>query len=327
MKNVFSVRAPVDSLPEPIRKLLYLLGGEEEQKIALTGGMARFVLLKSLANQGKFINPAWLNEAAKLTDVDIKIGHYDSLPRSREEVIQRAAAIEERLKVVLAENVLKLDFDTMNFSGRDGIASERTISTLLGNMDVTVDEVVLMPRNGVWYLYYTPRCWKHTLEGVGILTAKNVRREKNGITVPNSLALYRLARIFAAGKVAKAVIPKYLLDLYSENVNRLQKQRKLSKGANLGHYSLALVQSVKDNAPAQRRLMQFLSSLEMTKETNFEVWASAQEVLGRFGCNGRLFNFRNIPFAEKVERKIAFIRKKEDQQMKKKKIRDTCNHN
>ncbi len=320
--RVFCVRASVESLPDKEKEILNRLKGERE--IVVTGGLARWVFLEGLRRQGKSVD---LREAKQLKDIDLKIGHYGTLPKSEEKIVQKASEIVESiLGDLLRENNLVLDFDSMNFSTEEEVISKKTIVALLSNMDITVNELILATKNRVWYLYYTQRCWSHTLKGLGVLGYKegSVRREKNGIIVPNSNGLYRLLKAFAEGKVRKIVIPKYQMDLYLQHMEKLQKSRKVSKGANLGRYSLILIEKFQKNTVAQQRLMRALRALNLTKQTKFGRWASAQELLDRFS-NGN-FEFGGLSIGEKVGRKIEAIRKKEENQRKRKQARENCQH-
>lgn len=320
--NVFSVRASVESLPKGIRDILNCLRNKRE--VVITGRVARWVLRKGLEEQGK--KPI-LPRVGQSNKIELKIGHYDTLPKSQEEVIQKSNELKKLLGDSLSKNNLVLDFDSMNFSTEDEAISKKTIVALLSNMDISVNEVILAPKNGVWYLYYTERCWSHTLKGLGILCYKEgfVRRERNGIIVPNSNGLYRLLKAFTEGEVRKIVVPRYQMDLYLQHMKKLQKSRKVSKGANLGRYALILIEKFQNDPAAQKRLMYAMHTLGLTKETDFGKWASAQQLLNRF--NNGTFDFGGLSFKKKLAKDVETIRIKEKGEAERKQKRDGCHHN
>ncbi len=312
LEKEIKVEMDKSDLPRGIKDILQKL---RKEGVAIIGGVARYLLLEELMRQGRKISFTQLRQESDIKDVDIKIWRFDSLPNSEEAVIQKCRDIRKLLGKVYFE----LDFDDMRAAVKDGVIFEKSIISLLSDMDLTSHEVALIPKKGKWYLYYTTRCLYDTIGKVKRLCPKNgfVIR-KRGIAFFNGSAWYRLFKACLFNKELKIVLPEWQL-------KNLWQQKKDKKGLFIGKYALVLIKKIEKNKVAQVRLMELLYHLGLTNaEENFLDWAAAQE-LGCFFEN-KNFLFGNISDSEKVRNKVKRIRDGEDRCKEKQKKRAKCKH-
>lgn len=314
-------------LPQSAKDILQKL--KETEKIVFTGGVASFLLLEYLREkQGKIIDQRFFRHNRKTREIGITIGHYGSLPLSESLVVSTGEKIEQSVKDLLSSNNIHyLNFSFAKVKTVEDIITKQSINALLSEMDLTVHEVLLVYERNKWRLYYTPRCWRDSLNGIGRLThKKETTTRRGGIIIPNGRGLCALLEEYAMGRVREIVVPEYVLNLYKGMNLDLQKRCRIAKGACFGRSALEL-KELGTNEPAQKRLMQAISRFGFTKQLEkYDQWIAGQKAIDLLKYREEYKSKRYLPVKEKARKEIERRRNKGKREGENAEKRDNCEH-
>lgn len=325
----YRVRLDERTVPESVRKVLDKL--RDERGVIIKGGAARLVLLEMLVRQGKKINPERLEIEREIKDLDIILIHPDTLPKSKEFLLQREQEIRNTLGDAIKSSLVLMGQDIEPVRGRidkEGKISEETTKKILNGRDLTINEVVLSSEDGVWWMYYTTRCWRDIISGVGMLNAKDAKttRRDLGRIVPSNRGFYRLFRFWVEGKVEKVWLPKYQRIVHLLEMARRQALKELPLGANLGRYSLVIANKYKDSdLQTKRRWMTVFRKLGFTDLGSWEIFVQEQQLLDALKNSD--FEFESeLPFEQIIDRMIAERAQRQEARHQRKATRNECQH-
>jgi len=329
----YKVRLDERIIPGSIKVVLERL--KEEKGIVIKGGVARLCMLEMLVRQEKNINTERIEIERDVKDLDLILIHWDTLPKSREFLIEKEREIREKLGDVISNGILLRGQDIEPVKGRidkEGKIDENTIKKILASKeagrDLTINEVVLVSENGEWQMYYTKRCWRDIITGIGMLNAKDSRitRRDLGRIVPSNRGFYRLMRFWVEGKVEKIWLPEWQRQVHLLEMARLQNKGDLPLGANLGRYSLIITkQYANASNEIKRRWITALNVLGFTDIRSFETFTKEQQLLDDLKYNG--FEFESEQSFEKIiDISIEQIKQREEARLQRKAKREECEH-
>ncbi len=315
-------------LPKEIRKILGQLG--KSKYLAIKGGVARLTFLKKLISDGKIENPIRIAvqfTEEKVNDLDVVIIHYKSLAESKEWLLEKEAEIRKKL------SDLSLPFGGEDLepvrgkSNTDGHPSDKVIEKILNSRDLTINEVLLVPNAEKWYLYYTAECWRDTLSGVGMVNVKPKHfRYDSGRIILANYGLFRLLKFWVDRKVEEVFLPQWMVNAHLKETKRLQEEKRVPTGANLGWYSLIVINKYKDKPDRQERWMMVLNKLGLSNCRTFEEFAKEQNQLFRDKA-GFDFEFESgESFGEVIDRLLNQRKKRAEMQNQRKENKKECNH-
>ncbi|HDJ30415.1 MAG TPA: hypothetical protein ENF31_00395 [bacterium] len=324
-------RAEIDLkvLPNTGREILEKL--KTERNLAVKGGLSRLALLHNMERVGKAVDRERMGIEDRIKDIDVVVFHSQSLSKSREYLLEK----EKELKGALSDIVLD---NGIRFDGRDiepvrgSLKTEyraKTLTKVLRTRDLTFNEVVLIPEDSRWIAYYSPRCWRDLIEGVGMLTSggwKTVRYD-SGRMLPTNYGFFRLLRFWVEGKVKKIWLPSWMVKIHLKEMNRLQKEGVLPEGANLGRYSRIIANQYKSAEPElKRRWMIVLNYLGFTDLLSFDTFMKEQELLDILKHQEEFSFEDDIPLSEIIEKTLIERKKKQkDREMRKARMMN-CRH-
>jgi hypothetical protein len=172
----------------------------------------KLVVLTSLMLQGKLNDRKRWEAERKINDFDVSFV-YNKLPDDLKNVVaEKFNRVRDKLAAVGVSLEAK-DIELVEESTR-----ERAVARVVGLIDMTINEVAMMPQNRQWYFYYTPQCYRALAEGIGISNPQPGHFWFNaGRIIPSSFQMIRLVKFLVAGKVDKIYLPKWWRALYMEN--------------------------------------------------------------------------------------------------------------
>jgi hypothetical protein len=330
----FKVKVNLGWLSQPLLEVLEKLKNEND--LAIRGGVARLVLLESLQAQGKKISKPRIERERTHAkqDLDVILTHNENLSKAKEILLDRAKKIMEKdLPIPLMEDGFE------PFQG--DLANEKTIKRILATRDLTINEVILIPRDGQWWMYYTKRAWRDALLGIGMLNARDptLTRRDLGRIVPTSRGFYRLLRAFIEGIVEKIWLPEWQVTAHLLEMARLQSLKKIPVGQNLGGYSLLIARRYKDSPVMQKRWMQVLRKLRFITLQSWQEFIAEQKLLEALTSNKKIkidlatliFNLggefaEEITLKEKIELLIQRNQRRKEARRERQLQRETCQH-
>ena len=306
-------------LSPDIKNLLATL--ENQHAVAIKGGIAKLCLMTVLMHEGRFKDvPRWQLEK-KINDIDIVFIQDPTSPDFRQELIDKYNSIHALLE---AKGL------TINPRDIDIVEEQRmteAVTKILAANDLTINEVVLVPDNGQWRLFFTPNCERHMIEGVGVFVKPKTTNihYSAGRIFPSPLGLIRLLKFLVVGKVGKIYLPRWWLTLYFENYQKKVKAGDLPAGGPLGLYSLVLLKNYfGDNLALQNKAMVALYDLGFTDILNPDLYIKQQEAI--FADANKDFELKDFTIEEVFERFLESKKRKEDSQKNRQAARLGCEH-
>jgi len=327
--KIYKAEMDLSIVPEIAREVLKRLG--QERNLAIKGGLARLVLLHNMINVGKYIDRKRMEIEDKIHDIDIIVLHSQPLAKSRDYLLEKETALKEMLSSVISEKEIRFDgrdIEPVRGSFKDECKKTKTLAKILRSRDLTFNEVVLVPENEKWIAYYTPRCWRDLINGIGMLTSggwKTIRYDA-GRMVPSNYGFFRLLRFWVEGRVTKIWLPSWMIKVHLEEMNRLQKKGLLPEGANLGRYGRIIAEEYRDAEPQLRqRWIRALNYLGFTDLPSFELFAKEQELLDTFKYQE--FSFKEeVSLSEVIDKMLEERRQKEKDRRERKSKMMSCEH-
>jgi len=324
----YKVKLDASILPGPVKKVLGRF--KEEKGLVLKGGGARLALLLMLERHGKEINPERVAREKETKDLDIILIHLGTLPKSRDFLLQREQEIREKIrdtKLVL----MGRDIEPVRGKvGKDGRISEDTVERILRSRDLTINEVILVPENGQWWMYYTKRCWRDIILSIGMLNAKDPKttRIDLGRIVPSNRGFYRLFKFWVEEKVEKIWLPEWQRIAHLTEMFRLQGEGKIPDGANIGSYSLIIAERYNDSdITIKRRWLRALTLLNFPDYEDFDYFVEEQRFWHNLKNQDNEFQFESNPsFEQIIDRLISERAQRQEARHRRKELRNQCQH-
>ena len=313
-------RETLGKLPEAVQDSLSTL--VTEPNLAIKGGVARLVLLQHLIGQRKEIHPFRFRTEQNVKDLDMIIFHKNSLPKEKEELVQRVTELKDSLAGIPIP-VQNRDFEAMK--GNPG-----NIKKILNSRDLTINQTVLVPdiTKETWHLCYTKNCWRDILRGIGMLTPNGVKliRYDWGRMLPTNYGFLRLLRFWVEGKVEQIYLPDWWLSTHFKEIDRLHEEGKVPLEFYLGRYSLILVnQYANADWQIKERWMRVLTKLGFTDLYDFDKFAQEQNIL--LQIRDQIFNFEEErPFGQIIDRIIQEREQRQKARQSRKQGRQECQH-
>jgi len=270
----------VNNLPESVKLTLKALEG---RKIALVkGGTARLALLALLKSKGEFKDEVRYGIESRVNDLDICLLRTGTWEKQAATLKEAGMALQRDLA---AFDVRLEPKDTEFVSA--GSFNADAIKKILCSRDLTINEVVLVYRDGRWCVHYTPECREDLINGVGFLNPRaGLVWYTCGKAIPSPLGIARLIKYLVAGKINRIVFPEYYRELYLEEIARRVEGKdlplgvyKLPEGGSLGLYSLVLMKLYCQGNEKQRRAMLVLKGLGLTDLDDPAAYIREQELL------------------------------------------------
>ena len=300
-RKVFMQEIDVSKMSEDVREILEFLGNE--MYLGIKGGYAKKVLREFLGQTSKKIHYPEME-----MDLDIILTFAGTLAKNIDMLDSRVVALKQKL----SGTIILSPADVEPVKGNLG--DEKTLKKILESRDLTINEVVLVPDNGKWFLYYTDKCYRDTLQGVGILAAngKRTTRVDCGRTVAAPAGIARLLRFLIEGKVKKIYLPRWWIDFET----------------GLGSYGLVLCRRYRGNPFFERRMMAYLKKLGLTNldTKDFEQYMRVEEI-AHYDRTGEEFLYNdNRSFKEIHKASVKGRKQGEAGRQGRKEERDNCLH-
>ncbi len=305
-------------LPENVKNYLRAMVGEED--VAIKGGVVKFVILTSLILQNKCRDRKRWDAERKINDFDL-VFIYKELPADlKKEVVEKFNRVEAKL----AMNNIPLEAEDIDIIAAP--AREAAIARIVGNIDTTINEVAMMPKDRKWYFYYTPQCYWALVEGLGVSNLQSGHFWLNaGRAFPSAFQMIRLIKLLVSGKGNKIYLPKWQLKLYFENYQKKVAAGEMPANAPLGFYSLVLMKNYFGDKPLlQKKAMVALYDLGFTDMMDPEMYIRQQERI--FADAGADFSLADFTIEEVVDRYLESKKKKEEAQTVRQQARNQCEH-
>lgn len=314
-RKIFIVPFKKTEVPEKIRDTLCLLSDEEY--LGVKGGYAKAVLGQMLINAGKIHNNLALNNNLDSLDLDIVLTFVGTRKNNIDNLSKRVTELTEKLKTVIQLHPEDVEMLSGNLH-----SNEKTVRKFLESRDLTINEVVLIPKDGNWLLVYTDKCYRDTINSTAMLAAngKGTVRYDYGRLVAGPYGICRLVRFLVEGKVKSIYLPKWWIERNNQEARRLNKE-------NLGVYGLILAERYLKKPSLQSELIKALNALELTDLIDFGIYKREQEVFFKLQRNNKEFNFNHSRTFREIQQHL--IEKEEQRkisQSQRKKFREECNH-
>jgi len=277
----------------------------DEEDVAIKGGVVKFVILTSLILQNKCRDRKRWDAERKINDFDL-VFIYKKLPADlKGEVVEKFNRVEAKL----AMNNIPLEAEDIDIIAAP--AREAAIARIVGNIDMTTNEVAMMPKDRKWYFYYTPQCYRALVEGLGVSNLQSGHFWLNaGRAFPSAFQMIRLIKLLVSGKGNKIYLPKWQLKLYFENYQKKVAAGEMPANAPLGFYSLVLLKNYfGGNLLAQKKAMIALYDLGFTDMVDPKFYIRQQEQI--FANAGMDFSLADFTIEEVVDRYLESKKKKE----------------
>jgi hypothetical protein len=288
-------------LPENVKNYLRAMVGEED--VAIKGGVVKFVILTSLILQNKCRDRKRWDAERKINDFDL-VFIYKELPADlKREVVEKFNRVEAKL----AMNNIPLEAEDIDIIAAP--AREAAIARIVGNIDMTINEVAMMPKDRKWYFYYTPQCYRALVEGLGVSNLQSGHFWLNtGRAFPSAFQMIRLIKLLVSGKGNKIYLPKWQLKLYFEII------KKGGGGRNAGQRAAGVLFAGADEKLFWRqtfvaeKAMVALYDLGFTDMMDPEMYIRQQEQI--FANAGTDFSLADFTIEEVVDRYLESKKKK-----------------
>ena len=305
-------------LPDMVKNYLRVM--LDEENIVIKGGVVKLIVLTLMMSQGRLKDRNRWEKERKINDVDL-VFSYKELPEDlRGEVVSKF----NRIKDKLGKSGIPLEAKDIDIIEEP--SQERAVARVIGFIDMTINEVSMMPKNGQWYFYYTPQCYHALSEGVGIPNPKSGHIWYNaGRMIPSALQIIRMLKFLVAGKVNKIYLPRWWITLFLRNYEKKVAAGEMPANAPLGFYSLVLLKNYFGGNPlAQKKAMVALYDLGFTDMVDPEIYIRQQAQI--FANAGADFSLADFTIEEVVDRYLESKKKKEEAQAVRQQARQQCAH-
>ncbi len=312
-RKVYTHQIESGEIPEEVREALELLGGESH--LGIKGGHAKTVMEEILRQQGK--NPKSRSRPSGIgMDLDIVLTFVGTRKKSIDMLDERVRELTEKLLETGIE-LNPADVETL----KGNLSSEKILQRFLESRDVTINESILVPKQGEWCLFYTDKCFRDTLNGIGILAANGsgTTRIDAGRKIAGPLGIVRLLRFLIEGKVNRIYLPQWWIDLNNKEAKRMHRE-------SLGGYGPILGRRYRGKPVLEEKMMLYLNKLGLTDIRNFERYMEEQEIFFQFHT-GNKFSFNDKRSFREIQE--HFMRKEEERTtsyQERKTARDICSH-
>ncbi|MCP6717930.1 MAG: hypothetical protein KJI70_00065 [Patescibacteria group bacterium] len=303
--------------PKKIIKVLEVLS--QEKNMIIKGGFAKAILGQILKNEGKIKkNMALENEKDELPDIDLILTFTGTKNKSLPALTQKTKQLTEKLKTIEFE-LNNRDIELIKGTPEN----ERMIRRILESRDITINEIVLVPKEkgGYWVLYHTDKALRDTISAVGVITlnSPNNRYFDYGRIRASFYGLTRLIRFLTEGKVKYIYLPSWWIE-------RTKKKAKEENKLNLGLYGTILAQKYKNSLKLQKRFMTILNDLGLTSIKNFKDYEKEQSQWFESKI-GKKFEVDKTTAFEEVQKQYA---EKKERYMgvkqRRKQLQTSCSH-
>jgi len=310
-------------MPKRVREIFILLGNEKD--IGVKGGHAKLlfqILLRQWGDIKGSRNCRAQGYDGAPFDIDIALA-CDNL--SEETLL----ASEERTDALIEKLRGTVELKGKNIEAVQGdLRDEKFIKAYLERQDMTIDEIVAVPNNGLWTLHFTDKCKWDMINGTGILSpnGQGTIRRHNGVMIASQKGTLRLIQSLIEKKVTKIYLPQRWINTNKEETQRLFK-KDLKFRENLGYYGYLTCQRYTRNKTLQVKLMKILKMLQLTDfdEDEFADFYNEQSNAVKL-LNKDFYYDPDISFLENQKRlKKDRREKKESKQGAKKQIYE-CKH-
>ncbi len=306
-----------EDIPEKIRGALHLLSDEEY--LGVKGGFAKVVLNELLIKKRKIKHNLALKNRANEMDLDLVITFAGTKKKNLDRLTERYESLSEKL---ISLGICLKPQDVETFRGNLS-SDEKTLGSFLESRDLTINEVILIPRaDKEWVLAYTDKCYRDTINEVGILSAngKGTMRYDYGRMVAGPYGICRLIKFLIEEKVRSIYLPRWWIDRNNAEARRLNKE-------NLGVYGMILTERYREEPKLQYALMSILYRSELTDLKDFGIFRKEQEVFFKLQRNNEEFSFNHSrTFTQIQEHLIEKEEVRKISQSERKKAREKCKH-
>jgi len=299
----------LQALPGKIGKVMEILATEN---FGIKGGIAKIIFGEILKSKSRLKENLALGYKSEV-DLDLVIGFSGSRRKNIDKMAEDISGLKEKL----LEVEMFLDEEDVE-AKRGSLKSEEFIRKFLESRDLTINEVLVIPREGK--IYFTDKCLRDTVKSVGILSANHpgTLRRHCGRLIASPRGMVRLIRFLTEGKVKSIYLPNWGIQIIKEEAEN-------KKGAVLGAYGLILFERYKDNEVLQARLMENLNNLSITNLKNFETFKKEEELLFELSREEK-FSLGKKTFKE-VQKEISQKEeKKQETRRELKERRQFCSH-
>lgn len=305
-------------LPDNLKNYLRVMVDEED--VVLRGGAVKLVVLTSLMLQGKLNDRKRWELERRINDFDLSFVYKKILVDLKSEVTEKFHCIKDKLAAA-GVNLEAKDIDIIEEPTR-----ESAVARTVGSIDMTINEVAMMPQDRRWYFYYTPQCYRALAEGIGISNPQPGHFWFNaGRIIPSSFQMIRLVKFLAVGKVNKIYLPEWWRALYMENYQKKAADGQMPANAPLGFYSLVLMKNYFGGKPLlQKKAMVALYDLGFTDMLDPELYIRQQENI--FADSGTKFEQTDFTIEEVIDRYLEGKRRKEEGRKSRQAARVNCGH-
>jgi len=283
-----------------------------KEKMGVMGGIAKILLGEILKAQGKIRENLALGYKSEV-DLDLVMPFSGSRRQSIDRMVEKIKELQNRLAdigVDVDEEDVKL------FKGN--FEEMKSLRKFLENFDLTINELVFIPSQLT--LFLTDKCFRDTINGVGILSANHpgTLRRDCGRIVASPRGMARLIRFLVEGKVKSIYLPRWWVESNKEEAERLEK-------GVLGTYGLLLTERYKNNEFLQMKFMKILNDLSITNLKKFETFKKEQLLIFEIERDEK-FEIKKRTFKEVQEEMLEKEEAKETQRKEKKGKREECFH-
>lgn len=305
-------------LPPEMKNVLSLLG--QEPSFSIKGGYAKATLGETLIKYKRLrYNRAFGENGgfdAKEMDLDTVFSYSGKRRNNIKGLSCRINALQEKL----AEIGIPLKPVDVEIR-REKNTGQEFIQEFLETRDVTIDEVLLYPVKGKWYVSFTEKAFRDTINEVAILAPNGtgmIRIDHNRI-IATPYAMARMIRFLTEKKVKAVYIPQWWIDQNNKEAERLGKE-------NLGAYSLIVIERYLQKPDLQIKFMRAMYELKITDFKNFDDFREEQLLFFKLH-NDKDFEFNGNQSFEEVQQRLL---RKEEQgkngRAQRKREREKCLH-
>jgi hypothetical protein len=332
MSQLFQEEISLETTPPLFQKLLHIFSHQE--RVVLHGGVARFLFLLSLQSKGEIIPPQKIEQEEHIKDIDLVMLHERSLEKEKPNLLARLSMLQDlcsNLEVIIgADNVLTKRIPPKFLD--KSIVSPEIIIPLVQNNDITVNQVVAVPEETSWRIFYTNHCLRDTLLSVGMPypQERNVQ-EVFGHLILAPYGIFRLLKFLVEGKVEKIWLPSWMISLHKQQCEKSWKEGTLPEGSYLGRYSLILGHKyAQADSNVQERWIKTLSFFGLTKERSFSDFIKKETALFDVfdaSVEGReKFQFSERTFSDVIDTTVRRQKARSFKNIKILEQRQQCSH-
>jgi hypothetical protein len=311
-KKVFSL------LPANVQNYLRVMASEED--VSIKGGVVKLIVLTYLLAQGKLKDRNRWEIERKVNDFDL-VFVYKELPVDfKKEIVEKFNRVQAKLKAA------GICLEAKDIAFVEAGTKEQAAAKIVGDIDMTINEVAATPQDGRWYFYYTSQCYRDMIGGLGVSNPQPGHFWFNaGRIIPSSFQMIRLIKFLVVGKVYKIYLPKWQVALYMENYQKKVAAGEMPPNAPLGFYSLVLLSNYFGDKPLlQKKAMVALYDLGFTDMLDPNLYIRQQEQI--FKNTGVNFELTDFTIEQVVDRYLEGRKKKEESQKNRQQARAQCVH-